>query len=274
LVVLGSIGVPDKTKDQIALFFRDLATIPEFKTAAFRHLALLKDAFLSSNWGKADPAVETGMIETLKAIMSEGPPSKGSIPSLNTGVRLSAWRWTSVVLEMRVEIKRLVARIDESGIRDTLRKLLQDSVHRDITADDADLLCETFRSIDPIVIPEILATGLDRLAALLARLMEEDTEQDADKQIDLVLRIICSSGADMTISENGVLAARYRLLEVIIASLQASEANEIDGQLLRSSLKLLRFVLNLNVVESQMITAARPDYAKLIVALLRISTVS
>jgi mediator of RNA polymerase II transcription subunit 12 len=292
LVVLGSITVPERTRDQISLFFRDLSTIPEFKTAAFRHLSLLKDAFLSSEWGKADPAVEGGMIETLKSIMSEGgSPSSSAMPSLPSSGRLSAWRWTSVVLEMRVEFKRLAIRLHEPGARDTLRQLVGESMHREHSADDAELLCETFKGIDAAVVGEIVAVGLDRLGVLLGRMMQDDAEaeagtgeqgiREADKAMDAVLRIVCSAGTEGLGGDATVSAARHRMLDLIGTVLcavgeQLGSADDAQqaGILLGAALKALRFTLGLNVLETTAITAPKPDFVKLIVALLRVLTVS
>lgn len=74
LVVLQASRVADRIKEEIGELLQCLGMTPSFKTAAFRHLDLLKDTFLSSEWSKMpyDPAVEAGMIDTLKAIMSEG----------------------------------------------------------------------------------------------------------------------------------------------------------------------------------------------------------
>lgn len=60
---------------------------------------------------------------------------------------------------MRVEFKRLAMRIENNNepaeAKDTLRRLVQSSLDRDISADDADLLCETFRGIEPMVMQEV-----------------------------------------------------------------------------------------------------------------------
>lgn len=74
LVVLQySRAIWPKTRGSIAELLDSLAATAEFKTAAFRHLDLLKDAFLSSEWSKPNLEVglETGMVDTLKSIMSE-----------------------------------------------------------------------------------------------------------------------------------------------------------------------------------------------------------
>lgn len=74
LVVLQhSPAIWPKTRAYISDLLDSLAATAEFKTAAFRHLDPLKDAFLSSEWSKPglDPALETGMVDTLKMIMSE-----------------------------------------------------------------------------------------------------------------------------------------------------------------------------------------------------------
>lgn len=78
---------------------------------------------------------------------------------LGHGVRLSAWRWTSIVLEMRVEFKRLATRIENNDepveARESLRKLIQQSLSADMSADEADLLCETFRGIEALALQEV-----------------------------------------------------------------------------------------------------------------------
>lgn len=74
LVVLQySQAIWPKTRTSIAELLDSLAATAEFKTAAFRHLDLLKDAFLSSDWSRPnlEPGLETGMVDTLKSIMSE-----------------------------------------------------------------------------------------------------------------------------------------------------------------------------------------------------------
>ncbi len=78
---------------------------------------------------------------------------------LGHGVRLSAWRWTSIVLEMRVEFKRLATRIENNDepveARESLRKLIQQSLSANMSADEADLLCETFRGIEALALQEV-----------------------------------------------------------------------------------------------------------------------
>ena len=71
-------GTPDKVREQISTLLRGLARTPQFKAAAFRHLPILKDAFLSNEWGKPgmDPGVESGMVDALKLIMSQSSSSK------------------------------------------------------------------------------------------------------------------------------------------------------------------------------------------------------
>jgi len=65
---------PDRLKREISNLFQGLATTPPFKAAAFRNLHILKDAFLSNEWSKPgiDSAVETGLVDALKLIMSQG----------------------------------------------------------------------------------------------------------------------------------------------------------------------------------------------------------
>ena len=75
LVVLDTArGCPQHLRDQISTLLRGLAVTPPFKAAAFRHLNVLKDSFLSNEWSKPtlDSSVEAGMVDALKLIMSQG----------------------------------------------------------------------------------------------------------------------------------------------------------------------------------------------------------
>jgi mediator of RNA polymerase II transcription subunit 12 len=166
LVVLQySPSISSKTREYIATLLESLAATAEFKTAAFRHLEILKDAFLSSEWSKPslDPGLETGMVDTLKLIMSEstGHDHKSTPPLLpvDSASRFSAWRWTGIVLGLRVEFKTLAGRIEGNDrpaeAKETLALLVRQSLERDTSADDADLLCEAFRGIEPVVIQEV-----------------------------------------------------------------------------------------------------------------------
>jgi mediator of RNA polymerase II transcription subunit 12 len=165
LVVLQySPSILSTTHEHISTLLNSLAGTAEFKTAAFRHLHLLKDAFLSSEWSKPslDAGLETGMVDTLKLIMSETPPSDNKTPPLlptDSASRFSAWRWTGIVLGLRVEFKTLAGRIETndrpSEAKETLALLVRQSLERDTSADDADLLCEAFRGIEPVVIQEV-----------------------------------------------------------------------------------------------------------------------
>jgi mediator of RNA polymerase II transcription subunit 12 len=166
LVVLQySPSIAAGTHEHIAKLLDSLAGTAEFKTAAFRHLHLLKDAFLSSEWSKPslDAGLETGMVDTLKLIMSETIASdhKSTPPLLpiDSASRFSAWRWTGIVLGLRVEFKTLAGRIETNDrpaeARETLALLVRQSLERDTSADDADLLCEAFRGIEPVVIQEV-----------------------------------------------------------------------------------------------------------------------
>lgn len=62
---------------------------------------------------------------------------------------------------MRVEFKRLAARIETgdhaADARTTLRQLVHSSLERGGSADDADLLCEAFRGIELVVGQEVSA---------------------------------------------------------------------------------------------------------------------
>jgi len=148
--------------EHVSTLLDSLADTAEFKTAAFRHLHLLKDAFLSSEWSRpSDPGLETGMVDTLKLIMSETPATDKTPPLLpmDSASRFSAWRWTGIVLGLRVEFKTLAGRIETNDrpaeAKETLALLVRQSLERDTSADDADLLCEAFRGIEPVVIQEV-----------------------------------------------------------------------------------------------------------------------
>lgn len=74
IVLAKSRFTPEQLKREISVLFQGLATTPPFKAAAFRNLHILKDAFLSNEWSKPgiDAAVEEGMVDALKLIMSQG----------------------------------------------------------------------------------------------------------------------------------------------------------------------------------------------------------
>lgn len=75
LVVIDTVrGTSPVAREQISTLMKGLATTPQFKAAAFRHLHILKDAFLSNEWSKPslDAAIETAMVDALKLIMSQG----------------------------------------------------------------------------------------------------------------------------------------------------------------------------------------------------------
>ncbi|KAK4684962.1 hypothetical protein P7C73_g5195, partial [Tremellales sp. Uapishka_1] len=319
LVVLGTTKTfSEKLKAQISNLLDSLAKTQEFKTAAFRHLDLLKDAFLSSEWSKksSDPALEAGMVETLKLIMSDGSSgtlfgaspvgqvaddagssSDTALPSLNSMSRFSAWRWTRIVLEMRVEFKRLAMRIQTGDAPEEARQalvlLVRASIDRESTADDTDLLCEAFRGIEPVVTQEILAAGLERLAMLLAQLMGAEQLHDAEtaiQSIDLSLRILDSTSRNMDKSQNETaVAARDRLLDLLAVALQSVQrqilaesdvhALVVDGDgdfevpspgaLLKVVEKILRFTLGLPGSEGQ-VSVAKPQFSNLAVSFFKV----
>lgn len=72
--------LPDQMSLRIDEILRNLAMTAEFKTAAFRNLNLLKDAFLAREWSGPgmDQGLEGKMIDVLKRIMSEKPTRKSS----------------------------------------------------------------------------------------------------------------------------------------------------------------------------------------------------
>lgn len=285
LVVLGSSSnVPDDIRNHVGRFFADLSLIPAFKTAIFRHLPLLKDAFLTSDWSRPGigPEIEQGLVETLKGMMREGNSSdtrRNSFQSLASlsaaGTRLSAWRWTSIVLEMRVEFKRLANQINNSAgapaasARDQLRTLIGDSLNKQTSVDDADLLCETFRGIDTVVKIEILVVGLDLLGGLLRQIEAADQKEDvarAERGVGFVLRVIDAAGSAATSTDSTVQAAKLRLIDALASGFTAvgrliRETDDTSlppdvmqtapepGVALRVLLELLRFTLGLGVQE-------------------------
>ncbi|WWD21578.1 hypothetical protein CI109_106064 [Kwoniella shandongensis] len=303
LVVLEkSALLPETSTTQISDLLRCLAMTAEFKTAAFRNLNILKDAFLSTEWSRPgmDPALEAGMVDTLKLIMSEKAPgssggsSKIRLPTFDTSARFSAWRWTRIVLEMRVEFKGLATRIanqdDVADAKQTLNKLVHATLDRDTTADDTDLLCEAFRGMDSVVTQEILAAGMERLASLLSGAISAETQHQleaATKSIDQVLRILDSTNHQPTapISDHSVLNARHKLLDLLALSLQSVErqmSTDADmilhddisppepAHLLKTVLNLLRFTLGIATTDTLSPTMPKPNFPHLAVCCFKI----
>ena len=83
LVVLEqSKSISSAMKRQISLLLEQLSMTPQFKSAAFRNLEVLKDAFLSSEWSQSPlENLEAGMVDVLKMIMSQGSQSQSPLPS-------------------------------------------------------------------------------------------------------------------------------------------------------------------------------------------------
>ncbi|WVF69703.1 hypothetical protein IAT40_004482 [Kwoniella sp. CBS 6097] len=296
LVALEKIGnLPDITSETIRSMLRRLAATAEFKTAAFRNLNVLKDAFLSSEWSKPslDPGLEDRMVDTLKLIMSEKPLNastpapKPGLPNLDNNARFSAWRWTRIVLEMRVEFKGLAMRIangeDVADARQTLNRLVHATLDRETTADDTDLLCEAFGGMDAVVTQEILAAGMDRLSGLLSQAIGAETQHQLEalgKSIDQVLRILDSTyrQPNQIINDHAVLTARHRLLDLLAVALQTAERNissdsdlmihhEISppqsGDLLKIIINLLKFALGILAADSPSPTMPKPNFPHL-----------
>ncbi|WVR04690.1 hypothetical protein IAU60_001701 [Kwoniella sp. DSM 27419] len=287
VVLQKSNTLPDQTTDIASTMLRRLAMTAEFKTAAFRNLNVLKDAFLSSEWSRPpmDPALEVGMVDTLKLIMSEKPPnaatpaSKPGIPHLDTNARFSAWRWTRIVLEMRVEFKGLASRIangeDVAEARQTLNRLVHATLDRETTADDTDLLCEAFGGMDTVVTQEAIGTDTqDHLEALV-------------KSIDQVLRILHSTYRQPAalVSDHALLGARHRLLDLLGVALQSIErrmSSEVDllihhelsppqpGDLLKVVFSLLRFSLGVLTTDSSSPTTPKPNFPNLAVSFFKV----
>ena len=180
LVVLSTaFGSSESLRSQVSTLLGGLAMTPPFKAAAFRHLNVLKDSFLSNEWSKPplEPAVAGEMVDALRLIMSQGANGMlfshlmddadsetgtqdlSSIASLESTSLFSAWRYTSIVLGIRVEIKDLARRIengeDAAEARQTLCNLVHSTLDREATADDTDLLCEAFRGVEAVAAQEV-----------------------------------------------------------------------------------------------------------------------
>ncbi|ORX33960.1 hypothetical protein BD324DRAFT_186207 [Kockovaella imperatae] len=284
-------ATPERLQTQISLLLEQLAATPHFKAAAFRHLDVLKDAFLSNEWSESSMEnLEAGMVDVLKMIMSQG--TNNDIASLESSPRSSAWRWTSIVLSMRVDFKRLAMRINSDGdtseAKTTLSQLVRSNLDRDMSADDADLLCEAIRGIERVVAQEIISFGIERLGALLAQVIDADSQAQTDhpcKSIDLLLRVLDSASRTSPLpwGDHAILTARHALLDLISVALQsierqfASDESELPGddppkssELLHVAFRLLRFSLGLPIVESPNPTLPRPDFGRLATAFARL----
>nr|KIR49643.1 hypothetical protein I312_00731 [Cryptococcus bacillisporus CA1280] len=294
--------LPDQISQRIDVILRNLAMTAEFKTAAFRNLNLLKDAFLAREWSGPgmDQGLEGKMIDVLKRIMSEKstqPSPKQGLPNFDTSARFSAWRWTRVVLEMRVEFKALTMRIAEgqnvAEAKQTLNQLVHATLDRETTADDTDLLCEVFRGVDSMVTQEILAAGLERLATLLGHAIAAESQQQLEtniKSIDQLLRILDSMNnmPSQSVTEASVLNARHKLLDLLALALQTVERNlstTRDGSelllppgisppqpshLLKAVMGLLKFTLGSVGSENGSLTAPKPNFPHLAVCFLKV----
>ncbi|KAK8847487.1 hypothetical protein IAR55_005345 [Kwoniella newhampshirensis] len=301
LVVLEkSCLLPEVTTTRITSMLQCLAMTADFKTAAFRNLNILKDAFLATDWSRPgmDPALEEGMVDTLKLIMSEKAPGSSPIantrlPTFDTSARFSAWRWTRIVLEMRVEFKGLATRIanqdDMVEARQTLNKLVHATLDRETTVDDTDLLCEAFRGMDLVVTQEILAAGMERLGNLLSLAISAETQyqlEAAGRSIEQVLRILDSTNqhSSLPVSDHSVLGARHNLLDLLALALQSVERqmstdsemvlhHEISppqpDHLLRLVLSLLRFTLGIATADTMSPTMPKPNFPHLALCYFR-----
>jgi len=219
-----------------------------------------------------------------------------AIATLESSTRFSAWRWTSIVLGMRVEFKRLALRIengdDAAEARATLNQLVHATLDREASTDDTDLLCEAFRGMERIAAQEIVAVGLERLTALLGGMIGAESQEgleSASQSVDLLLRVLDSAAASTTgLGEHGFLAARHGLIDIISLGLQAVERHLTtdeesplpDGvlpprpmDLFKVLLHLTKFVLGLQVIEAPSLLTPRPDFGRLASAFLRILAV-
>ncbi|WRT64690.1 uncharacterized protein IL334_001624 [Kwoniella shivajii] len=268
LVVLGKSNLlPDSTTSTISSMLRCLAMTAEFKTAAFRNLNVLKDAFLSTEWSKPSSAygLEAGMEDTLKLIMSEKPPnastpaSKSRLSTFDNTARLSAWKWTRIVLEMRSDFKGLALRIangeDIADARYILNRQVHATLDRAATADDTDLLCEAFRGMDSVVTQEVL------------RILDSTYNHSTQSQ-----------------SDNSVLASRHKLLDLLAVALQSIDRQMSDsdlvlhqdlspprpGILMQVVTILLKFTLGIMTTESTSPTMPKPNFPNLAVSYFKV----
>ena len=93
VILAGSSLMSDDQRADLADINHSLANLPDFKRASFQHLELLKDVFLSPEWGKInDSRIEQDMIDMLRRIMSDG----------STG----ECRWRMSVLIVRCSLTR------------------------------------------------------------------------------------------------------------------------------------------------------------------------
>ncbi|ODO08687.1 hypothetical protein L198_00420 [Cryptococcus wingfieldii CBS 7118] len=273
--------LPEDMSAKIDDCLKRLGGTAEFKTAAFRNLSVLKDAFLAREWSEPgmEQELEGRMVDALKMIMSENTlqsSPKGSLPEYDSSTRFSAWRWTRVVLEMRVEFKTLAARIkapettakEVQEARQTLNQLVQATLERETNAEDVDLLAEVFKGVDCVVTQEILAAGMDKLASLLGQAIGAETEtqlEAAVKVIDQLLRLLQSttsylstSGTPQSLLDPSIHSSRHKLLDLLALALQSVERHfstdweqslphgispPQPGTLLKVVVELLKFTL-------------------------------
>ena len=218
--------------------------------------------------------------------------------AVDTESRSTAWRWTSTVLGMRVDLKRLAMRIqneqDAEEARADLQRLLHSSFDRTMTADEADLLWEAFRGVELVIAQEVIAIGTDRLKAFLAEVIGAETQiqlEVACQSIDLMLRVVDSAMRSTTVpwSDMSILTARHALLDLISVALQSIERrlatdDEVSlppevqptkpADMLHAVLRLLRFALTLKVVDSASPAAPKPDFGRLAISYLKVLLVS
>lgn len=113
--------------------------------------------------------------------------------------------------------------------------------------------------------------------------------ESADKSIDLVLKILGSSGPIHTLDlDNQATTARHRLLDLLAIALNAVErhlsadTSELPDGLVATQpaslfsivLKLIRFTLGLGRTEANLLTTPRADFGRLSMSFLRVLTVS
>jgi mediator of RNA polymerase II transcription subunit 12 len=141
---------------------------------------------------------------------------------------------------------------------------------------------------------QIFAAGLDKLAALLSQVIGADDQEQVSstgRSIDLVLRILDSTGQnpDFILSDNSVLGARHRLIDLISVALQSIERQLSSDEealilpeltppepvdALKIVMKLLRFTLGLAVHDVQPLVTPKPDFKRLASSFLRVMAVS
>lgn len=92
LVVLeNEAELSDDTREAVTALRTGLSMVASFRTAAFRHLEMLKDVFLAPIWARHRiAALDARMIDALKAIMTDGGPCMSCRVAMRTSLMNSS----------------------------------------------------------------------------------------------------------------------------------------------------------------------------------------